>query len=121
MPLAVLRAFWRERWGLPPKLRSVELLRHLVAWKLQAEAWGGLDADVKAKLRSKGVPRVAPVSAGTRLVREYKGVLHEVECGERGVTYQGRRFSSLSAVATDIAGTHWNGPRFFGLCERTGR
>ena len=29
--------------------------------------------------------------------------------------WRGRTFRSLSAVATAIAGTRWNGPRFFGL------
>ena len=32
-----------------------------------------------------------------------------------GVDYRGRRFSSLSAVAREITGARWSGPRFFGL------
>ena len=33
-----LREIWRDRFGAPPKLRSAELLRHCMAWRLQAEA-----------------------------------------------------------------------------------
>ena len=36
-----------NRYGAPPKLRSAELLRHCLAWRLQAEALGGLDCDTR--------------------------------------------------------------------------
>ena len=34
---------------------------------------------------------------------------------EGGFDYQGRRYSSLTEIARGITGTHWSGPRFFGL------
>ncbi|WMS43449.1 DUF2924 domain-containing protein [Acuticoccus sp. MNP-M23] len=40
-----LRVKWRTRWGTPPKLRSAELMRLMLAWRLQAEALGGLERD----------------------------------------------------------------------------
>jgi hypothetical protein len=32
-----------------------------------------------------------------------------------GFVYEGKRFASLSEIASEITGTRWNGPRFFGL------
>ena len=42
MSLQDLRSLWATRWGTPPRFRSVDLLRRLVAWRLQAEIFGGL-------------------------------------------------------------------------------
>jgi Protein of unknown function (DUF2924) len=39
---------------------------------------------------------------------------------EQGFRWEERFYPSLSAAATAIAGTRWNGPRFFGL-RRPGR
>lgn len=114
MRLAELREFWRNQWGAPPKLRSAQLLRLIIAWRLQAAVEGGLDPPTTARLRHNGIPR-PQLPIGTRLTREYRGVLYSVEIEAGGVTYLGRRFRSLSHVASEITGAHWNGPRFFGL------
>jgi hypothetical protein len=53
--------------------------------------------------------------AGTRLIREWKGVEHCVTVLDDGYEYQGRPFKSLSAIARAITGTRWNGLLFFGL------
>lgn len=52
---------------------------------------------------------------GTRLKREYKGHIYEVEVLDRGFVYDGRVYRSLTAVARVITGSHWNGFLFFGL------
>ncbi len=36
-----LRDAWPARWGRPPRLRSPDLLRRMLAWRLQAETYGG--------------------------------------------------------------------------------
>lgn len=112
-----LRAAWRARYGPPPKLRSVELLRLMLAWRLQAAARGGLDPASRRKLQG-----TAPVQAegldlgvGAILRREWRGETIEVVVEEHGFRWQSRLYPSLSAAATAIAGTRWNGPRFFGL------
>lgn len=115
MSLRDLREVWRQEWGAPPGLRSAQLLRQLLAWRLQAAVFGGLDPETRARIRSGRKPRRLPPAAGSRLTREYQGVLHTVVLQDDGVYYGGRRFRSLSAAASAIAGTHWNGPRFFGL------
>ena len=50
LDLQGLRATWRQRWGAPPKLRSPELLRRLMAWRIQAAALGGLDPETRRRL-----------------------------------------------------------------------
>jgi hypothetical protein len=57
---------------------------------------------------------------GTKLLREWRGVMHEVTVIDGGYEHQGRRYRSLSAVARAITGTQWSGPLFFGL-RKTGR
>jgi hypothetical protein len=115
MDLRELRQVWAARWGDPPKLRSVDLLKRIIAWKLQVAAMGGLSTNTRARLRSKSMPRIPLPAAGTRLTREYRGVLHTVEIGEKAIQYSGRPYNSLSEVAREITGVRWNGRRFFGL------
>jgi len=55
--------------------------------------------------------------AGTLLVKEYKGKNVVVKVLDEGFEYNGRRFTSLSAIAQEITGTKWNGFRFFGLLK----
>jgi hypothetical protein len=50
---------------------------------------------------------------GTMILREYGGSTHEVKVLLDGFEYLGRRYASLSKVASDITGAHWNGFAFF--------
>ena len=45
LDLEGLRTFWRERFGTPPHLRSEPIMRQLLAWRVQAQAMGGLDTE----------------------------------------------------------------------------
>ena len=112
-----LREIWRDRFGAPPKLRSAELLCHCMAWRLQAEALGGLDRDTRGKLTRRQRLRAEglDLGIGTTLQREWQGRIVRITVEEDGFRHEGRLFKSLSAAATAIAGTRWNGPRFFGL------
>ena len=60
-----------------------------------------------------------PLLEGTKLLREWRGVTHEVTVTDGGYEHQGKRYRSLSAVARAITGTQWSGPLFFGL-RKTG-
>ena len=117
LDLEGLREIWRDRFGAPPKLRSAELLRHCMAWRLQAEALGGLDRDIRRKLKRRQRLRAEglELGIGTTLQREWRGRIVQVIVEEDGFRHEGQLFKSLSAAATAIAGTRWNGPRFFGL------
>ncbi len=117
LDLEALRAEWRRRWGDPPGLRSPELLRHMMAWRIQVAALGDLDAETRRRLRRpapSGQGRVR-LTTGTQISREWHGVRHEVAVVEGGFVYEGATYRSLSKIAGVITGVKWNGPRFFGL------
>jgi hypothetical protein len=121
LDLECLRALWRKRYGPPPRLRSVELLRLSLAWRLQAGAMGGLDCETRRQLKRRGRIRAEGLEfgIGAKLRRDWLGqtaeVVVEVVVEEDGFRWNGRTYRSLSAAATAIAGSRWNGPRFFGL------
>lgn len=58
------------------------------------------------------------LSPGTRLLREWKGRTIEVTIVENGYLFEERLYTSLSQIAEHVTGTHWSGPRFFGLKNR---
>jgi hypothetical protein len=58
---------------------------------------------------------------GTRLVREWKGVEHQVTVLPDGFEYLGHPHKSLSSIARAITGTRWNGLVFFGLKKQRGQ
>tara|TARA_R110002051_G_scaffold49308_1_gene96346 strand:- start:1372 stop:1797 length:426 start_codon:yes stop_codon:yes gene_type:complete len=120
-----LRQRWTTTFGKPPpKGIGPALMLRTLAYDVQCNAMGGLSRKVRRQLVQAGEQMaagqsVSPVptspKAGTRLIREWQGVTHEVILLEKGVEYRGRIWSSLSAVAREITGARWSGPRFFGL------
>ena len=85
-----LRDAWPKRYGPPPRLRSPDLLRRMLAWRLQAEVHGGLDAELRRTLAKGAVKPRGPVAQpGVRLVREWKGERHEAQMIDDGVLYRG--------------------------------
>ena len=121
MGLSELRTEWEERYGAPPKHRAPDLLRRVLAWRIQADAFGGLDAPTVRLLGNEKAPLMIAKQPGTRLARDYAGRRHEVVVVEDGVVYDGNRYGSLSEVARIITGQRWNGPRFFGLLRENVR
>jgi len=114
MPLAALRAEWERRYGAAPRHRSADLLRRMLAWRIQADVYGGFDAPTRRMIMNDA-PVQPAATTGMRLAREWAGARHEVVVTESGVVYEGATYRSLSAVARHITGMQWNGPRFFGL------
>lgn len=119
LDLEGLRAEWRRRYEPPPKLRSPELLRLMLAWRIQAAAFGGLDAMTRRRLRQgRGAPAKSDyLGQGARITREWRGVDYFVETVDGGYRWDGTTYASLSAVAMAITGVKRNGPKFFGLRE----
>lgn len=118
LDLEALRGAWRSRYGEPPKLRSPELLRLLLAWRIQADALGGLDAATRRRLRETAcVQRIDTLGVGARITKQWRGQTFIVERAEDGYRWQGGLYASLSAVAQAITGAKRNGPAFFGLRE----
>lgn len=134
MALDQLREQWGREFGKSPSGRlSHDFLRRALAYHKQAAARRGLSAATRRELdrlyaalksgrslsasRSRSAPH-GKLSPGTRLVREWRGVTHEVEVLDRGFAWQGRHYRSLTEIATRISGTRYSGPRFFGLRGR---
>jgi hypothetical protein len=127
--LGDLRAVWRQRFGeAPPPIRSRDVLLRLIAWRVQAEAYGGLDAKTQRKLDSiadtleRGgdytAKAASALSPGVVLTREWKGTVHRVTVAAEGFEHLGKNYGSLSDIARTITGTRWSGPRFFGLEQK---
>lgn len=104
----------------PPRSLSREMIARVIVYELQAAGNGGLSLRLRRQLRavaSEGRP-VTPstrLRSDARLVREWNGVSHIVDRMEDGFVYRGRTYNSLSAIAREITGARWSGPRFFGL------
>ena len=58
------------------------------------------------------------IKPGSELVRTWNRRTYRVMVMNKGFTWDGKTFSSLSEIAFEITGTKWNGPRFFGLRSR---
>lgn len=117
---------WRALYGTPPPAKiSRPILIRAIAYRLQEQVFGGLKPATRRLLqrvakeaRAGGTVAAAPVRVlkpGTRLLREWQGVTHEVIVLEDGVLFRGKRHRSLSEVARVITGSRWSGPRFFGM------
>ena len=125
-----LKARWRTLYQTQAPTRfSRELLLRAVAYRLQERALGGLKpatrrvlqrvaaaAHARRPLKLKPLRRL---EAGAVLIREWGGVKYKVVVLENGFSFRSQRYGSLSAVARQITGSHWSGPLFFGLKNRT--
>jgi hypothetical protein len=121
--LEQLRARWRATFGLaPPRAPTKDLIARMITYRLQEEAFGGLDPQTVRLLdrlaqgkKSEVGRRLKP---GTVIVREYGGEQHTVTVVPDGFLWREATYSSLSVIAKAITGTAWNGPRFFGLRKK---
>jgi hypothetical protein len=59
--------------------------------------------------------RQPTIKPGTRLVRTWHGRRLSVLVQSKGFEFEGRTYSSLSQLASEITGTRWNGWTFFGV------
>ena len=121
-----LRKRWMQLYGRPvPKYFRQELMIRAIAYQMQVKVFGGLSEATKRRLREIAEtardgtfddvdlePRIKP---GTKLIRTWKKATHEVMVLQDGFAWNGQRYTSLSTIAKAIAGTSWNGWRFFGI------
>jgi hypothetical protein len=125
-PISDLRKRYRELIRTePPKAFGPDLLRRSIAHRIQEKAYGGfspstrrlLDHLVKAAMAKPNGRLELPlrIKPGSELVRTWKGKTYRVMVMADGFAHEGKTFTSLSEIASEITGTKWNGPRFFGL------
>jgi hypothetical protein len=123
-----LRKEWRRLYRSQPPRLSRDLLVRAIAYRIQELRYGGLSKATRRKLATlveardsgrmiakEGAQRIR---AGARLIREWNGRTHAVMVEQDGFSYAGQNYRSLSAVARDITGARWSGPRFFGLAMK---
>jgi hypothetical protein len=100
---------------------SADLLRLAIGYEIQCKAVGGLSRHAQRRLSqiAAGKTETQELSPGTRLAREWNGVVHIIVVdGGGAITWNDREWRSLSEVARAITGTRWSGPAFFGLRQR---
>jgi DUF2924 family protein len=125
-----LRKEWRRIYRSQPPRLSRDLLIRAIAYRIQELRYGGLIKATSRRLAAlvqarQSDGRMGPESGqrirvGARLVREWNGRTHTVTVEEAGFTYAGRNYRSLTAIAREITGARWSGPRFFGLAPNRG-
>lgn len=124
-----LKEKWRELFGNEPPAFNRGYLESRLAYRIQELALGGLNKETLGRINRlradmvSGMPlrekeKGRPLT-GTILVREHDGIEHRVQVLAEGFEYNGKRYRSLTAIAKQITGTHWNGPMFFGLRRRS--
>jgi hypothetical protein len=141
MTVAELRVKYAQAFGEETRVGNKTWLVKRVIWRLQALAEGDLserarrraaelaqDADLRLspprqkQTASTAVPRNGKASAlvnghlplpGTILTRWYKGQTLKVQVLRHGFEYEGQVYTSLSAVAKAITGSHTSGFLFF--------
>ncbi len=142
-PLEALTARYKEVFGVDaaPSSNKVFLWRK-IAYRLQEQEYGGLSPKAKDRLTflineydpinnkalrpnvtTAGKEVVALPSLrdkrlpipGTIIHKDYKGQEIRVKVLEKGFEYNGKFYRTLTAIAQELTGAHWNGYSFFNL------
>ncbi len=132
-PTPDLKQQWRDLFDSEPPPFNRRYLESRLAYRIQELTYGGLRPETVRRLEALGEQLdggdrkksriradTMPI-AGTRLIREWRGVEHVVTVTTDGFDWQGRPYKSLSAIARAITGTRWNGLVFFGIKRQRGR
>jgi hypothetical protein len=144
MTMGQLQKKYTQVFGEDTRSRHKRYLIRRIAWRMQANAEGGLserarqraeeladDAEIRVtppREKAAQHPDSRPASIkmdarrdprlpppGNWIEREYKGRTVRVLVVEDGFEYDGRRYQSLSAIAKAVTGSHINGYLFFRL------
>jgi hypothetical protein len=145
MPTGELKDHYESVCGEPPRSHNRDWMVKKIAWRLQANEEGGLpervrqralamadDADLRKRppreftkqidlaeeqtcvVADEGRdPRLPP--PGTLLFKTYKGRKLTVLVRKSDFEFNGEIFSTLSAIANAVTGSHVNGFTFFKL------
>lgn len=126
-----LMLMWNKLFKAEPAktLNKSYLIKHIV-WQEQANNTAGFSKSTQKRLEKLTqkykarkdleiiyikTSQAFSIQAGTKLIREFKDQKHEVLALDKGFSYNGKNYKSLSAIANEITGTRWNGKKFFGV------
>ncbi len=145
MTLAELRGKYAEVFGEGTRSRHKQFLIRRIVWRLQANEEGDLSERARQRAKELAAhsdvrltaPQGKPLAPGAEaeaklatiqlspddrlpmpgaiITRRYKGRMIEVRVLPHGFEYEGEIYRTLSAVAKQVTGTHWNGYHFFRL------
>ena len=147
MTVAELQERWRALYGEAPRSRNRDYMWRRLAWRIQELQHGGLSARTRARIdeltpdtltrpttsqrgvhaavaatdnkRSTRTKRDARLpTAGTVIVKQYKGRELRLLVLDEGFELDGQAFRSLSEAARHVTGSRWNGRLFWGLTQR---
>lgn len=147
MTCGELRDQFAEVTGETTHAKNRKWLIRRIIWRMQASVEGGLSEDAIKRIREladgadlrvtspatrrlpddadkriQAIPTGIQTSSlplpGTLITRQYKGREIRVRVTLHGFEFEGEFFSSLSAVAKYITGSHWSGNRFFKLDQQ---
>ena len=119
---AALASAWTDVFAAPMPEVAPSLLRRALAYERQVRKFGGLPVVLRKQLEAAATGKTAAMpepllklKPGTRLMREWNGIMYSVLVTADGFDFAGRTWSSLTMIARQITGAHQSGPRFFGL------
>ena len=142
-----LQKKYQQIFGDASKPSNKQYLFRRIAWRLQANAEGGLserachravqiadEADLRTRapkgFLSAQVSATSTIdhsqpqrdarlpASGSLLTRRLNDRQIVVKVLAEGFEFESRHYRSLSAIAREVTGTRWNGLLFFGLTER---
>jgi hypothetical protein len=142
LPLCELQNKYEEVFDgkKAPSNNKIYLWRK-IAYRMQELEYGGVPAETQGKIQEL-ITKYDPVNnkslrpnntsdnqakktrlsrdkrlpiPGTIVTKEYKGIMLQVKILERGFEYNGKVYKSLTAIAKEVTGAHWNGFLFFNL------
>ncbi len=138
--LGELRRRYSELFGQESPSTNKIFLWRKIAYRLQELAYGGLSETAENKIQEM-IRKLDPVNnkslrpdtppdpninkrptrdrrlpiPGTIITKEYKGVTVQVKILETGFEFNNRIYKSLSSIAKEVTGAHWNGYLFFNM------
>ena len=92
----------------------IRVLANEAQWRLSRQSIAAVRARLEKALVAEG-DKAKRATSGTRLIREWNGREYVVDVTAAGYLWKGKTWRSLSAIAREITGTKWSGPRFFGV------
>lgn len=140
-PLVEIQAKYKECFGQKPTSTNKVFLWRKIAHRMQELEHDSLSDIASSRilelikqydpvnnktLRPSGETSPSPLARknrrdmrlpipGTVITKEYKGLTLEVKILEKGFEYKNKVFRSLTAIAKEVTGAHWNGYLFFNL------